>query len=922
MALQSYSSANDIRIEPGTTVQVGEEVFFDGTGVTIPGAELFPNGMIKGSYEWDFGDGYTFMGNYPYPYYQWWGGDYGGTTISHSYMRPGTYTATLKITDINNKNNTAQTTITVTGNYPKLPPRPSTEPILELNFENNLNDISPKKINALWGDANPGIYIEGVENKAVHLSGEYIRVPNHLLLGGMKELTISLWAKRNTITSDYSVDTLLNKNGAYEIRIGYEAGHGTVFMKVNTDKGPVETRNFLADEIKNKQWHHYVMVYDGSHIRMFIDGAEKSRTALTGMVKNTNDDLLIGKGDSGVFDGCIDEVKIYNSTLTPTEISTGFELWHADIQARTAQYIYAQIPGVFTKNSENQIKVTIEGNNGYSKVILNKNNLQQEETFLLNNSLLPAGTYILKAQLFDAKDNMLDELTEKFEKPYNGMPVVGIDQNNAIRINGALFFPVTSWMLTCSLMNDWKARKCINTLCGEGYYPKHNIDSWKDYLNQASSHNWYAAGGEFIGTFTTIPVRNVDTGKIIESVTETKNHPNLLMWHLGDEPALANVPAPVLRSRTYLYHKHDTYGHPVLTNYGGGMWVEWGEEKRKTYEYLHNAAMFGGKRTHVTDVLGIDYYPIGFRKGGTTVEKLALALDRLREENYNLVPYMSFVETAYLVQDLPPPTAEQVRMLAWLNVVHGVKGINWYHYELPTPPENYAAMAEFTDNITRLTSIVLAEDTNRNLRDNANEPRNRVDTMIKEDDKGNIWLLAVRLTEADEANDPPIDVTFTLDGLTSNMTIIEPGEFSQSVSEYKGYPTESKRAYSFTLNNPPIIPGSVLIAGQYQKTTRGRDDRIYLYDDGNGKLYGFPVPWQYKHMAGKINYETGEVFVDFGQVKLNNIWVSTPILSGTDTICATYRPARNDRIIPHTAKSFTDTFAPNAVHIYKISKSP
>ena len=38
-------------------------------------------------------------------------------------------------------------------------------------------------------------------------------------------------------------------------------------------------------------------------------------------------------------------------------------------------------------------------------------------------------------------------------------------------------------------------------------------------------------------------------------------------------------------------------------------------------------------------------------------------------------------------------------MVIWLNVVHGAKGINWYHYNDDTPDENYQVMQEFVHQI-------------------------------------------------------------------------------------------------------------------------------------------------------------------------------------------------------------------------------
>ena len=163
------------------------------------------------------------------------------------------------------------------------------------------------------------------------------------------------------------------------------------------------------------------------------------------------------------------------------------------------------------------------------------------------------------------------------------------------------------------------------------------------------------------------------------------------------------------------------------------------------------------------------------------------------------------------------------------------------------------------------------------------------------------------------------------------MTVVEPGELSQGIEESYGHPTERKREFSFTLKNTPIIPGTVQVAGQVAEGEYYAK-RVYLYDDGNGNLYGNEVSWQCTNMNGTVNYTTGEVYVDFGDARIENpinnlpipTWSDVPVLPGKDAlgkdmVRATYRPVKGDRIIPQTGDTFTDTFQPNDVHIYKIS---
>ncbi len=138
-----------IHIEPGLTGRVGEEFFFDASSFEV-------DDKVYARYEWAFGDGYE-------------SGLHGGITVTHIYMIPGIYLVTLTVTDINNNSSTAQATITVTGDYPKLSPRPSIEPLLDLKFQNDLADQSSNTLSVTCPGGTAD-FADGVEGRALDLT--------------------------------------------------------------------------------------------------------------------------------------------------------------------------------------------------------------------------------------------------------------------------------------------------------------------------------------------------------------------------------------------------------------------------------------------------------------------------------------------------------------------------------------------------------------------------------------------------------------------------------------------------------------------------------------------------------------------------------------------------------------------------------
>lgn len=405
---------------------------------------------------------------------------------------------------------------------------------------------------------------------------------------------------------------------------------------------------------------------------------------------------------------------------------------------------------------------------------------------------MPSGEYTLTAQLKDGAE-VIAEINEYFSKPYEGIPEVGIDENNAIRVNGELFFPLTPWGLNDLNFDEW-IDEYINSLYVTGFWLEGNnfddqktINSWQYYLSEAQRYGARAVGpGYWEGVGPRHYERNSDINKLKEYVNACHDNPGMLAWMWKDEPDLGTgnqyVPGPVVRSWTYQSHKLDPQRLSAINYAGHGIWTRDNPYGRRSeFAYMHTKKYFG-KKTFLCDIYTIDYYPIDWAPPSlrnASLAKLADCLDRLKAETHNLIPYMSFVETTDINENEvgggPPPTPwnptpEQIKMLAWVNVVHGVKGICWFHHRTRTPAENKVAMAEFLDQITMLTPVVLGPEVDIEVTDNSNETGNRVDTMVRVHE-GFVYLFAVRLTESDETGQPAdqsdVITTFNISGAGS-----------------------------------------------------------------------------------------------------------------------------------------------------------
>jgi hypothetical protein len=464
-------------------------------------------------------------------------------------------------------------------------------------------------------------------------------------------------------------------------------------------------------------------------------------------------------------------------------LAAELKLHHADIHARLGVRIYVQVGGVAADIS---MRAVLTNDRGYERDIVAKQGpLGKEEVFTLILRDLPAAKYTLTVSLSDGR-----QATRTWDKPYDGVPKVGVDENNAVCVDGKPFFPVAPWFIGREAdIVEW--RDYVNTLNGVGFISsRYSIAGWKEFLDLCQKHGKMAIGpgrGDYwphgSGTGTCYYTENGERKKdraakldrIAAYVEATKDHPALLFWHWKDEPELDSsrncIPAAEARRWTEKCHELDPH-HPVFLNTGGGKFARpvgnWGYNHIRTYTYLHNDIQ-PPRNVLLADVISQDYYPIENQNDPNykiTIENMCLAMDRMRKWNYNLPPLCSCVETCDIRKpDIGPPTPAELRLLCWANIVHGARAIVWFHHFNPTPPENFREMARFLDQVTRLTPAVCGAPytgaiTKKEL------GGGRVDIMANTH-SGALYVFAVNLKRTEE------NVVLTLDKAPRTIDVVD-----------------------------------------------------------------------------------------------------------------------------------------------------
>ena len=141
--------------------------------------------------------------------------------------------------------------------------------------------------------------------------------------------TISFWVKVNALP--VTGEAFLLSNGGWQERwkISLPAHGKPVFSTNNVGTGNSDMDSGDGNALAVGVWKHVVMTHDGTNDKIFIDGVKKASKAVTGALKSTVHPLGIGYDpiDNGsFFNGSLDEVQVYNYSLTEAEVTALYTL--------------------------------------------------------------------------------------------------------------------------------------------------------------------------------------------------------------------------------------------------------------------------------------------------------------------------------------------------------------------------------------------------------------------------------------------------------------------------------------------------------------------------------------------------------------------------------------------------------------------
>ncbi len=168
-------------------------------------------------------------------------------------------------------------------------------------------------------------WVDGKKGSALSFDGidDYVEIPHDALLSPNTALTIEAWVNpasntvwQRIVSKSYHPNTDYSLFRGDKNNVGFSIKMGTVNRTVYSP----------ADSVPIGTWTYVVGTYDGTRLRIYVNGTQVNSLAISGKINVHAEPLRIGGDPQGdFFKGMIDEVSIFNRALTAAEVLSRYE---------------------------------------------------------------------------------------------------------------------------------------------------------------------------------------------------------------------------------------------------------------------------------------------------------------------------------------------------------------------------------------------------------------------------------------------------------------------------------------------------------------------------------------------------------------------------------------------------------------------
>jgi hypothetical protein len=169
------------------------------------------------------------------------------------------------------------------------------------------------------GKFGKGLSFDGVD--------DYVGISNNISINPDSAITVSTWIKPTSLSSEVH---LVRKGSPDQYGLRIDAGKLEVHIDGNNSCGGSYSLLTGNNNLEINEWQYVAFTFseESDQVVTYINGDRDNSVIYTGCLPSSSSQLSVGKnifgGAEGVFNGKIDEVKIYNYALSEDEIKKDY----------------------------------------------------------------------------------------------------------------------------------------------------------------------------------------------------------------------------------------------------------------------------------------------------------------------------------------------------------------------------------------------------------------------------------------------------------------------------------------------------------------------------------------------------------------------------------------------------------------------
>jgi hypothetical protein len=180
---------------------------------------------------------------------------------------------------------------------------------------------------AIRDDGDGAIEFDGVASFAIASE------PRDLDFTGNSAFSLECWARRSSGGGSYFQHLLSNLEGSAGNRDGYilylvpAPGTGDSARSVFEYDRPGADLGIWGPLSAESRWGHYVAVYDGAKVTLYVDGTVANSAAVAASIGPRTGPFAVGRSSESngfYFKGALDEIAVYPRALVAKDITRHF----------------------------------------------------------------------------------------------------------------------------------------------------------------------------------------------------------------------------------------------------------------------------------------------------------------------------------------------------------------------------------------------------------------------------------------------------------------------------------------------------------------------------------------------------------------------------------------------------------------------